>query len=236
MELFLLFVIAIAPPVIAVLLLYYLDYHEREHPLHVLWAFFCGILIFLPVWLIELGLERWIQPLLFPVGASDLFTAFLHVFLFVALVEEGVKFLFTLLLFYPRSYFNEPFDGIVYATAIGMGLAMVENCVYVLDGGVGVGISRMLLTIPGHATWSILMGYYLGLAKFRVHGKMFLKGLALFFPVLLHSLYDAPLFQQQSLWLYLITPLVVLIGLYYAKRAIRFHQQISPFAQTEEVQ
>ena len=58
-------------------------------------------------------------------------------------------------------------DGIVYATAAGLGFATIENILYVLDGGIAVGIIRAIASVPGHVVFACIWGFALGTAKFR---------------------------------------------------------------------
>jgi len=81
---------------------------------------------------------------------------------------------------------------------IGMGFATVENIEYVSKFGLETGVARMFLSVPAHASFAVLMGYNVGLAKFRPERKTRLmwKGLAIV--VLLHGSFDLFLFLQQS--------------------------------------
>ena len=58
-------------------------------------------------------------------------------------------------------------DGIVYATAASLGFATIENILYVLDGGLAVGIVRAIASVPGHVVFACIWGFALGTAKFR---------------------------------------------------------------------
>jgi RsiW-degrading membrane proteinase PrsW (M82 family) len=49
---------------------------------------------------------------------------------------------------------------------VSMGFACTENILYVLEGGYEVAIMRAFTAVPAHATFGILMGYYMGKAKF----------------------------------------------------------------------
>lgn len=53
-----------------------------------------------------------------------------------------------------------------------MGFATLENLMYVLKfaemgRGMEVGISRMFLSVPAHGTFAVIMGYFIGKAKFN---------------------------------------------------------------------
>lgn len=128
----------------------------------------------------------------------------------VGVVEEGLKFAAVMWGAYRRAEFNEVLDGIVYAVAASLGFATVENIFYVFEGGATVGIGRALLSVPAHAFFGALMGYYIGLAKFSGPREttMLLTGLIL--AAIAHAGFDAVLFTRSALAL-LTIPLVLLL-------------------------
>jgi RsiW-degrading membrane proteinase PrsW (M82 family) len=88
--------------------------------------------------------------------------------------------------------FNEVYDGILYSVAASLGFATLENIMYVvMGGGYGVALLRALLSVPGHALWGVIMGYYVGRARFapaQQRGGLVLHGVGL--AVFWHGLYD----------------------------------------------
>jgi RsiW-degrading membrane proteinase PrsW (M82 family) len=120
-------------------------------------------------------------------------------FIFVALIEEGVKFGAVWFAAYRSPEFSEVMDGIVYGVAASLGFATVENIIFVFNGGVGTAILRAFLSVPGHAAYGGVLGYYLGLAKpFHNQNKnterrLILQGLLL--ALLLHGSFDASLYN-----------------------------------------
>jgi RsiW-degrading membrane proteinase PrsW (M82 family) len=121
-----------------------------------------------------------------------------YAFVVVAFTEEGSKYLLLRFYAYPKKAFHEPFDGILFAVMIGMGFATVENIEYVLQFGWSTGLNRFFLSVPAHASFAVLMGYYVGLAKFRPGRSVLLMGKGLLIAVLLHGSFDFFLFVQQS--------------------------------------
>lgn len=89
--------------------------------------------------------------------------------------EETAKFLSVRWTIYNNREFNEPVDGMVYATAAALGFASVENVIYVLNswltGGPEMGVmvlaGRSVLSVPAHALFSSLWGLALGWHKHR---------------------------------------------------------------------
>lgn len=153
---------------------------------------------------------------------------FIKAFFVVALIEEFSKYVIVRYFAQPRQAFNEPFDGIVYAVMISMGFAATENILYVLEGGTKVAILRAFTAVPAHATFGILMGYYMGKAKFGNNRiKMNLLGLSL--AVLFHGAYDFFLFINfiPGIWFGAFVSLI--IGIILSKKAIKKHQENSHF-------
>lgn len=78
---------------------------------------------------------------------------FVKAFFVVALIEEFSKYIIVRYYNQPRKWFNEPFDGIIYAVMVSMGFAAFENILYVLQGGFEVALLRAFTAIPAHATF-----------------------------------------------------------------------------------
>lgn len=128
----------------------------------------------------------------------------------IGLVEEGMKFLAVYLGVYRTAEFNEVLDGIIYAVTASMGFATLENVAYVLEGGVGVGLLRAVLSVPGHAFFASLMGFHMGKAKVAggAEWNWLISGWLL--ASLTHALYDAVIFTRTALAL-AVVPLVVVL-------------------------
>jgi RsiW-degrading membrane proteinase PrsW (M82 family) len=170
-------------------------------------------------------MEEWL-------GASpspNLWETMVYSFCVIAAWEELAKFLFLRFYMYRKDVFNEPFDGIVYGVMIGMGFASFENIFYVLDGDWRTALVRMFTAVPAHALFGVIMGYYVGRAKFD---PSHLKGLTfkgLIIPILIHGTYDFFLFQESIPLLGLGALVSLVIGIRYAKIMIDEQQYNSPF-------
>ena len=167
--------LAIAPTLFLLLYIYRKDRYEPE-PIHLIaWVFFLGALSVIPAGLIEL---------LFPEG-------FFSSAVVAPVVEETMKFLIVFLAIYRHPEFDEPMDGIVYATAASLGFATVENILYVIEGGLAVGIVRAIASVPGHVVFSCIWGFALGTAKFRPENEQ--RGIiltGLIGAMLLHGIFN----------------------------------------------
>ena len=155
---------------------------------------------------------------------------------FVATVEEVCKFIMLRYYAYRKPEFDEPFDGIVYAVMVGMGFATLENIFYVSQFGMVTGIFRMFFAVPAHATFAILMGYFMGKAKFSVGREKKLMWAGLFWAILFHGSYDFFLFLQENKMVVKTLPSFLLtmgaivsliIGIILSNKAIKSHLEFS---------
>lgn len=129
---------------------------------------------------------------------TTLSVAFKQAFFSAALPEEGAKLLMLWLLLRNNPYFDERFDGIVYAVCVGMGFAAVENVLYLFnnyDSWLSVGIVRALFAVPGHFFDAVIMGYYYSHYHFGTRRNPATKALILAAPVVAHGIYDGILFS-----------------------------------------
>lgn len=220
--------LALAPGIAIAIYIYLKDRHEREPIKLLLMSFFYGILSTIITLLISWPLIKSVS--IDPTSITD---QFINAFFLVALVEEFSKFLFVRFILYNNKNFNEPFDGIVYALMVSMGFATLENVLYTFQYGVTTGVLRMFTAVPAHATFGILMGYFLGLAKFTHRRELYYAFLALLVATLFHGAYDYFWFINYvpGVWIGAVVSLIV--GIILSKKAIGLHQSISPFNQNK---
>ena len=191
--LLLLLSLAIAPGIAISLFIYSFRRLGKESVRQLIISFILGICATLPPFLIQ-GLAGDVRD--DPYSHSVLAFAW-YAFIIVAFTEEGSKYLVLRWYAYPLESFQEPFDGVIYSVMIGMGFATLENIEYVWKFGVETGVARMFLSVPAHASFAVLMGYNVGLAKFRSRRKTWLMWKGLVIVVLLHGSFDFFLFVQQ---------------------------------------
>lgn len=146
---------------------------------------------------------------LFPVFGDEfnnlnIVEKFISVFIGVALIEEICKWLIVYGIGYNSKELDEFYDIILYSTFVSLGFACFENILYVLEGGIYVGILRSLLAVPGHVWDAVFMGEYLGFAKIcSLNGRKDLERknilLSILIPLLLHGIYDICLQFENTL-------------------------------------
>ena len=152
----------------------------------VLW----GVTIIIPVAILESGIET----IIFGEGGipTSLFGTTTMAFVVAALPEETFKLFALWMVLRKNPYFDEHFDGIVYAVCVGLGFASMENIMYVFgeEDWFSTAIVRALLAVPGHYAFAILMGYYYSVYHFVDHSPK-VAACVLLVPVLAHGTYDA---------------------------------------------
>ena len=161
-------------------------------------AVLLGIGICIPVVIVEIGIEMF----LYSVGIvpTNLVGTTMQAFVVAAIPEEAFKLLALWLILRKNPYFDEHFDGIVYAVCVGLGFAAIENVFYILgeEEWMSVAVSRALLAVPAHYAFAILMGYYYSVYHFVDHS---IKNAIciLFIPVMAHGIYDAIVFAADMI-------------------------------------
>jgi RsiW-degrading membrane proteinase PrsW (M82 family) len=108
----------------------------------------------------------------------------------VGVIEEACKFLPLAVHLYPKRYFNEHTDGVIYFAIAGLGFGLPENILYSLQFGSSVGLSRVILTPFFHAATTGMVGYFLAKSKLGGYGWHKTVPLALAFAMVLHGMYD----------------------------------------------
>lgn len=231
-------ILAIAPGVAISAYIIFKDEYNKEPRRHLLISFILGLISIIPAMLLEL-------PLL-GVEQSDFFNTVLgnacKAFIMVALPEELAKFIMLKSYAYKQPEYDEPFDGIVYAVMVGMGFATAENIMYVYEYGVATGVIRMFLAVPAHATFAIIMGYFMGKARFSANRERYLLIAGLAWAIVFHGSYDFFLFikdAQQvktefSLLMLLGAVVSLLTGIILSKKAIAAHLEHSAAAHTSK--
>ncbi len=211
---------AVAPGVSLLTYLYLKDRYEAE-PIHMVARMFVlGVLVVVPIMVIQRGIQLWL-------GDHDLVFAFIE----SAGVEEFMKWFVLYHVIYNHTEFDEPYDGIVYAAAISLGFATLENVLYAIYSPATFGtlLVRALLPVSGHALFGIMMGYWLGKAKFAEKRKSYQYLAASFaIPVLLHGTYDWIMVTVRTNWMWFIIPFMIALWIVGLRKMDLAHSR-SPF-------
>ena len=101
---------------------------------------------------------------------TDTMTTLIGGILVVGFTQEFIKYAAVRYTIYNSEEFDEVNDGIVYATAAGLGYATMLNIQFVLSNGgvdLGPGVIRIAVVALAQASFAGITGYFLGRAKFE---------------------------------------------------------------------
>lgn len=220
-----LLVAALAPVVAIIIFIYSKDLYDKEPKRLLVASFFLGAIVSILITTILYVFTDYVLPI---GDEQSVFLQFVRAFLIVGLIEEFSKYLMVRYFAQPLKAFNEPYDGIIYAVMISMGFAATENIFYVIEGGLPTAFVRSFTAVPAHATFGVLMGYFMGKAKFsgnRVKYNLIGLGLAILF----HGAYDFFLFINFIPGMAIGAFISLIVAIVLSLRAIKLHQKNSNF-------
>ena len=159
-------VLALLPAAIWMIFFYQQDRLEPEPVGYVLGVFVLGALLAAAVGTPFLNgvfrVGNWLY--------TDTLTTLLGGILVVGFTQEFLKYAAVRFSIYNSSEFDEPTDGVIYATAAGLGYATVINVYFVINNGgvdLGSGVIAMAVVALAQASFAGITGYFLGRAKFE---------------------------------------------------------------------
>jgi RsiW-degrading membrane proteinase PrsW (M82 family) len=220
-----LLLVAVAPVFTIILYVYFQDLYEKEPKSLLIMSFIYGAILSITIVFVLYLFTGRLIPI---TDKFSIWQQFIQAFFVVALAEEFSKYVIVKYFAQPNKAFNEPYDGIIYAVMVSMGFACTENILYVLEGGYETAILRAFTAVPAHATFGILMGYYMGKAKFS-NSRLKLNMAGLFLSVLFHGAYDFFLFIKFIPGISIGAFLSLAVGIILSRKAIKKHQKRSKF-------
>lgn len=172
---------------IAVALAWYFIAHDRgeREPIGALWlAFGFGFVGGIVAAIVE---HSFISPK--SISPSATLTTILVASMAIGVIEESCKFIPLSFFLYPKHYFNEHTDGIIYFALAGLGFGLPENILYTLQFGATTGFKRVLLTPIFHAAITGMVGFFLINAKLAKR-SLIPVWIVMLLAMAIHGLYD----------------------------------------------
>lgn len=170
---------------------YYHDRHRPEPVTNLIAALLLGIVASLLAGLAyDLIAHLGGRPDISKLSESDLPGLMLYCILGIGLLEELAKLLPFVLIIMRFQDFDEPLDGIVYGSFLGLGFALAENVHFVEYLTPLEAIARGFAAPVVHIVFASVWGYHLALA--HLNGESVIKSAALWLGItaLLHGIYD----------------------------------------------
>ena len=207
---------------------YHKDRHLPEPLGHLLLAFALGVL--------AAGISKGLYvslgyfDLRYDAGAlADTSTLglFLYAVLAIGPIEEFAKLLPFVLIIVRFDEFDEPLDGIIYASFLGLGYAAVENWQY-LDYLTPIEAALRGFASPiVHILFASIWGHWV--AQAIVNGRSMVRGAMIGFAIaaLLHGLYDFIVIMKPRSALPVAALLILVVWLWRLKLMHDLHKQAS---------
>lgn len=166
---------AVIPALLWLAIFYRIDHAEPEPKRLVIGVYLTGLLLaaalYTPIYGAIFAIDQWI--------GAYWWSQLLGGFLVVGMVSMAIVYGAVRVVVFDNPEFDERLDGIIYAVAAGLGVATVNNFVYVMQhGGVdlNIGSIRMVVDTLGYASMAGVLGYFIGQARFEKTPAYYLPG------------------------------------------------------------
>ena len=220
--------LALIPVIILTVMLLVTDRHNREPARLLAKVFIFGLLVSIPVLIIQVLLNS-------VSSATGIFGIIFQAFIVAGLTEEYMKRMVVMKFAFRNPAFDEKLDGIIYCAFAALGFAAIENVLYLISyypTQPSVALYRAVFSVPGHMLFGITMGYYLSLSKYCsdpvLRRKYFSR--SLIYPVLMHGTFNFLLSINIPMLLAFV-PFVVFLWFYNMKKLNKFYRESRNIAQ-----
>jgi RsiW-degrading membrane proteinase PrsW (M82 family) len=214
---------------------YHKDRHLPEPPTHLLLALLLGLL--------AAGVSQSLYLALEPLGLrhdagylaeTNTLGLLAYSLLAIGPIEEFSKMLFFVLVVLRFKEFDEPLDGIIYASFIGLGYAAIENWQYLEYLTPLEATARGFASPVIHIVFASIWGHWIGRAF--VAGRSILPAVLIGFSIaaVLHGLYDFMTLVQPYSALPFAAALIIAIWIWRLRVMHRLHRQATTSAAKTE--
>jgi RsiW-degrading membrane proteinase PrsW (M82 family) len=169
----------------------HVDRHLPEPPGHLALAFALGVgssfiatMLYRALGLLGLRFDA------FELASGNLPGLLAYAILAIGMIEESAKLIPFLLVVIRFREFDEPIDGIIYASFIALGFAAWENMLYVPQLEPAAAYARGFAGPVVHMVFASIWGYYIGRAWLCRRHVALTVAASLTFTALLHGIYD----------------------------------------------
>jgi len=147
-------------------------------------SFYIGLAMYSALGLVGLRYDA------FALAVGNLPGLFIYAVMAIGIIEETAKLLPFVLVVLRFREFDEPIDGIIYASFVALGFSAVENYHYLQFLDTGAAYARGFAGPVVHMVFASIWGYYIGRAWLRKRGMVVALCASLAFTAVLHGVYD----------------------------------------------
>lgn len=214
---------------------YHKDRHLPEPLGHLLLAFVLGML--------AAGVSQSLYLALEPLGLrydagflaeTNTLGLLAYALLAIGPIEELSKLLFFVLIVIRFKEFDEPLDGIIYASFIGLGYAAVENWQYLDYLTPLQATARGFASPVVHIVFASIWGYWIGRAYLARRSIIVATLVGLGIAAALHGIYDFMVLLQPYSALPFAALLIVALWIWRLRLMRRLHRQATGAAASNE--
>jgi RsiW-degrading membrane proteinase PrsW (M82 family) len=181
----------VAPAIFWIGYLYYKDRYQPEPVWAVGTAYVLGIgMAYVATWAYDLSTLFGLPEDPFALAETNRLAFLVYAIGFVGVVEELLKLLPFWLIVMRLRAFDEVLDGIVYASAIALGYATLENVFFLPELESTALYGRAFAAPLVHTMFSSIWGYALARARFHGRSPWIAGVVGLSLAALVHGLYD----------------------------------------------
>lgn len=206
--------------------------HRLPEPIHHLvfafvlgmGSFWLGMLMYQALGVVGLRFDAYELALSNPAGL------FVYSILAIGTIEELVKLIPFLLIVIHFSEFDEPIDGIIYASFIALGFAAVENYRYLSFLTPLEALGRGFVGPAVHIVFASVWGFYVGCAQIRGESLLAVGLLSLAATATLHGLYDFIVIAYPATALPVAAALILLLWIWRLRLINALHKQADSIA------
>ncbi len=170
---------------------WHVDRHLPEPASHLILAFLLGVLSFYiglflywSLGLINLRFDAY------SLATTNLAGLFAYAVLVIGVIEEAVKILPFLIIVLRFREFDEPIDGIIYASFIALGFSALENIYYLDSLTTAQAYARGFAGPVVHIVFASIWGYHIGKAHLLGKSLIPVTLITLALTAFLHGAYD----------------------------------------------
>ncbi len=198
--------LSILPIILILFYVYINDRIEKEPVLLLTLLFISGIIACISSYYFQVLIKGFIPFLNKSYYEMNILQIVFKSLITIAFIEEGLKWTLNYIFIRKNKNFNHMYDPIVYSTFVSLGFAALENFIYIksyFSQGLRIVILRGFISIPCHAVFGILMGYFIGKSKKAKldnnykDSKKYLLFSSLI-PITMHFIYDLCLVKSNN--------------------------------------